>query len=78
MIKSIFERNNKKEEGQNFIDNYIKFFFVNLVRTESLDVPVFGIDKVLSFFSNSVSKEDWEELEKYLFSKRRKKMQRIL
>ena len=73
LIKSIFKKNNKEEEGQKFINNYLKFFFVNLVRTESLDVPVFGIDKVLSFFSNSVSKEDWEELENACFRREEKK-----
>ena len=31
LIKSIFEKKNKKDEGQKFIDNYVKFFFVNLV-----------------------------------------------
>jgi len=66
LIKSIFKKNNKKEEeGEKFIDNYVKIFFVNLVRDESLDIPVFGIDEVINFFSNSVPKEKWEELERF-------------
>ena len=63
----------KKEEGQNYIDNYVKFFFVNLVRNYSLDVPVFGIDKVLAFFSETVPNENWEILEKYCFQRDEKK-----
>jgi len=39
-------------------------FFVNLIRNDSLDVPVFGIDEALSFFAKTVPKEDWGGLEK--------------
>jgi hypothetical protein len=37
---------------------------VNLIRNYSLDVPVFGIEEILSFFTKTVPKKDWEELEK--------------
>ena len=64
-IKSIIKNLFKNEkEGENFLNNYVHFFFVNLIRNDSLDVPVFGIDEVLSFFSKTVPKEDWEGLEK--------------
>ena len=62
-IKSFFLKENK-EEGQKFIENYVNIFFVNLKNNISLGVPVFGIDKVLSFFTQSVDKDDWEKLEK--------------
>ena len=65
MIKSIFTKKNKKiEESDNFINNYIKIFFVNLRRNFSTGNKPFGLDEVLSFFTNSVSKEDWINLEK--------------
>ena len=40
--------------------------FVNLLRdnTNEIPVPVFGIDKVLSYFKNSIKKEEWNELRK--------------
>ena len=54
---------NNKNDGKKFIDNYIKIFFVNLVRVEEeIPIPVFGIDKVLSFLSELVPKKDWNEL----------------
>ena len=65
-IKSIFLEVNK-ENGQNFIKDYVKFFFVNLKTNISLNIPVFGIDKVLSFFTQSVPKEDWDALEHSCF-----------
>jgi len=57
----------KKEDGKKYIDNYVKFYFVNLVTNLSLDVPAFGIDKVLSFFSETIPNENWENLEKCCF-----------
>ena len=66
LIKSIFLK--KKKEGyEKFIENFLKFYFVNLVRDFSKDLPPFGIDKVLSFFTKSVSNDDWEKLEKSCF-----------
>lgn len=62
----IFIKNKRSEEEYHeFINNYIKFYFVNLRRDLMSDPPnpPFGIDKVLSFFTQSVSKEDWENLE---------------
>ena len=65
LIKSAFK--DIEKEGEEFIKNYIKFYFVNLIPNYSLNVPAFGIDKILSFFSESVSTEDWDDLEKYCF-----------
>jgi len=63
-IKDLFK---DKKEAENFLNNYVNFFFVNLIRDYSLDVPVFGIDEVLSFLTKTVPKEDWEGLEKACF-----------
>ena len=67
LIKSIFQKNNRKEEADKFIKNYLKFYYVNLVRDLSKELPPFGIDKLLSFFTNSVSSDDWDNLEKSCF-----------
>ena len=45
-----------------YIDKYIKFYFVNLIKKLNPKVPAYGIDKVLSFFQNSVKEEDWKQL----------------
>lgn len=75
IIESFFKFKKNKEEGEKFIENYVKFFFVNLVRIDSIypPVPVFGIDNVLSFFENSVPEENWKELEKNCFKQDEKK-----
>jgi len=69
LIKSIFLKKEKKSDYDEFMKNYIKFYFVNLCRNLSYDPPLppFGLEKVISFFSESVSKEDWEKLEKSCF-----------
>ena len=66
LINDAFEKKNKKIEAQNFIDKYVNINFVNLVidNTNEIPVPVFGIDKVLSYFKNSVKEEEWNELKK--------------
>ena len=60
MIRSILER-----EGKNiqYLRDYIKFFFVNLVEDLELENPIFGVDKIISFFTESVSEDDWDDLE---------------
>jgi len=63
LIFNSFGKKNKSHEAENFINNYVKFYFVNLLRDESAELPPFGIDKVLSFFTQSVSQQDWEKLE---------------
>ena len=67
LIKSAFK--NRTKEGEEYINNYVKFYYVNLIPNYSLNVPVFGIDKLLSFFSESVSEEDWDDLEQYCFQR---------
>ena len=64
LIKNLFKN---EKEAENYLNNYVHFFFVNLIRNYSLDVPVFGIEEVLSFFTKTVPKKDWEELEKACF-----------
>ena len=67
IIYTSFGKKNRGSEAESFINNYVRFYFVNLLRVESQDLPPFGIDKILSFFSESVSKEDWEKLENSCF-----------
>jgi hypothetical protein len=71
LIMSTFK--DRQKEGQEYIDNYVKFYFVNLVEKYSLEVPICGIDKLLAFFSESVSEENWEDLEKFCFRRDEKK-----
>ena len=66
MIKKLFKN---EKEGEEFLKNYVHFYFVNLVRNDSLDVPVFGIDKVLSFFTKTVTEEDWKGLKQSCFER---------
>ena len=63
LIFDSFGRKNKSHEFDNFFNNYVKFYFVNLIRDDSSELPPFGIDKVLSFFTQTVSAQDWEKLE---------------
>ena len=64
LIQTSFKKNNRENEAQKYIARYIKIYFVNLVRIEKEPpIPVFGIDKVLSDFSEMVPKEEWDELE---------------
>lgn len=63
--------NKNEEEIKKFLENNIKIFFVNLVRYKdhnNIPVPILGIDKVLSFFKDSVE-EDLKKLENCCFSK---------
>ena len=66
LFRNIFISKKRANEFDEFMNNFIKFYFVNLKRNDSNDVPIlpFGIDQLLSFFTKSVSKEDWEKLEK--------------
>ena len=66
LIKDEIKKNFSNQNSFNkYFDKYIKFYFVNLVENISLNVPTFGIDKVLSFFQESVKEEDWEKLLEY-------------
>ena len=66
MIKKLFKN---EKEGEEFLKNYVHFYFVNLVRNDSLEVPVFGIDKVLSFFTKTVTEDDWKGLKQSCFER---------
>lgn len=80
LIKESFKKNKINEaEAEKFIDNYIKIFFVNLVRMEEeIPIPVFGINKVLFFLSDLVSKNDWDELESSCNKRDEEKCKQIL
>ena len=79
LINDAFEKKNKKIEAQNFIDKYVNINFVNLVRdnTNEIPVPVFGIDKVLSYFKNSIKEEEWNELKKVCKMRNEKKCKEL-
>ena len=66
LFRTIFIKKKREIEFDEFMNNYIKFYFVNLKRNNSNENPIlpFGIEQLLSFFTKSVSKENWEELEK--------------
>ena len=61
-IKNCFTKKNRIAEYGDYINQFIHFYFVNLVEDFSLKVPIFGINDVLSYFKNSVSDEDWKAL----------------
>ena len=63
LIKTLF--NEREDDAQRFIENYIKIYYVNLINTESAEppIPAFGIDKVLSSFSELVPEKLWNEQE---------------
>ena len=71
-IISIFDENGKKEEAVHFISKFIRFHFVNLVEDLEYGIPPFGLDKVLSDFTQLVSEDDWEELEESCDEKKEK------
>ena len=69
IIRSIFRDHHKENKSEEFIQKFIKFYFINLIRDESLEIQPFGLDKVLSFFSNAVSNEDWDILKQNCLEK---------
>ena len=60
-IKDNFFKGNHGKNAEEYIENFIKFYYVNLVKKFS---PIFGLNKILSYFTELVSKEEWEILEK--------------
>ena len=69
IIRDIFRYQNKENLSEEFIQKFIRFYFINLIRDDSLEIQPFGIDKVLSFFPNAVSNEDWEILKQNCLDK---------
>jgi hypothetical protein len=59
-----FKKINKEQECDKFIENYVEFKYVNLVRKDEseIPIPVFGIDNITSFFTNKVDAKFWQEL----------------
>jgi hypothetical protein len=59
-----FKNINKEKECDKFIENYVEFKYVNLVRKDEseIPIPVFGIDNITSFFTNKVDAKFWQEL----------------
>ena len=53
-----------KLNGDDYFKNNIKIYYVNLKRDYSFKppVPVLGIDKVLSYFTELVTDREWEDL----------------
>ena len=63
LINIFIKKKKTREDAEKFLENFVKFYYVNLVRDYAKDLPPFGIDKLLSFFTKSVPKEDWKNLE---------------
>ena len=64
-IKDKFKEIKKEKEFDDFIKRFVRFYYVNLAReyTQENELPIFGIDKIMSFFQESVSKEEWNNLD---------------
>jgi len=64
-IKDKFKEAKKENEFDDFIKRFVRFYYVNLAReyTQENELPIFGIDKIMSFFQESVSKEEWNNLD---------------
>ena len=68
MINIIIKKKKKTEEdAEKFLENFVKIYYVNLVRDYDNELPPFGVDKLMSFFTKSVPIKDWEGLEKSCF-----------
>lgn len=69
VIKSVFrdnfKKNNKENEAESFINYFIKFNYVNFLGEDYLNLPPFGMDKLLDFFIKAVPKNEWEKLKYY-------------
>ena len=63
MISSIFSKNNKSEKCLGFLKDYVRYYFVNLVRDLEAENPIFGVDKIVSFFQKSISEDELNILE---------------
>ena len=61
LFKSLFNKK-KKDNFREFFESFVRIYFVNLVRDYTTNMPPFGIDKFLKFFTESVTDEDWEKL----------------
>ena len=65
LLKSSFIKRNKDEkEADLFFKNFVKIEYINSVEymDNNKTIPVSGIDRVLSFFSELIPKENWEGL----------------
>ena len=56
-LRSEFKNINKENECDKFIENFVEFKYVNLVRIYEPPTPVFGIDSITSFFTEKVNAE---------------------
>ena len=61
-IKNNFFKGNQGKNAEKYIKNFVRFYYVNLVRKYS--TPIFGLNKLLSYFTKLVSKEEWDKFEK--------------
>ena len=69
VIKSVFRdnfiKNNKENDAESFINDFIKFNYVNFLGEDYLNLSPFGMDKLLDFFIKAVPKNNWEQLKYY-------------
>ena len=63
-LRSEFKEIGKENEYDKFIENFVEFKYVNLVRNDELEnpLPAFGIDSITSFFTEKVDAEFWQNL----------------
>ena len=64
LINDSFKKNNKENEAQKFINDYINITYVNLVEIKEKHdtVPIFGINKIFSYLSKLVPENNWNDL----------------
>ena len=65
LLKKCFEKKHKIGYDK-FFRNYVKIYYTNLVRkyTTNPPLPIFGIDNIISYFTELVSEDDWSGLKR--------------
>ena len=63
-LRSELRKVYEEKECDKFIENFVEFKYVNLVRNDESEtpIPVFGIDSITSFFTEKADAEFWQNL----------------
>ena len=81
MIEKSFEKINKKNDAEKFIKDNTKIVYVNLVeeeREKDDNLPIFGINKILTHLSKLVPEDNWEKLKEACKNKKKDKCKELL